>query len=240
MSTRVASVAGSCNYEYDPKVSLLNPEKNIVWPVSLLIAALLSICHSTPAAAQDKPLKFEITPYAAYRMGGNFDEQDGDGRVDLNDSNAQGLMFNVKANHNGQYELIYARQSTDADTRGFLVNDQTIDIDIEYFQFGGTYLFDGDNTRPFIALTLGVSRFDPGTTDSDSESFFSASFGGGVQLNANKRLGVRLEARVFTTFLDDDSDIFCRSINGAGACLIQIDGTLLSQWEARAGLVFRF
>ena len=55
--------------------------------------------------------------------------------------------------------------------------DPTIDIDIEYFQFGGTYLFDGDNTRPFIALTLGMSQFDPGLTGSDSESFFSASFG---------------------------------------------------------------
>ncbi len=218
----------------------MNPEKNIVWPVSLLIAALLSICHSAPVAAQGKPLKFEITPYAAYRMGGSFDEQDGDGRVDLSDSNAQGLMFNVRANHNGQYELIYARQSTDADTRGFLANDPTIDIDIEYFQFGGTYLFNGDNTRPFIALTLGMSRFDPGLTDSDSESFFSVSFGGGVQLNANKRLGVRLEARVFTTFVDDDTDIFCSSIGGAGACLIRVDGRLLSQWEARAGLVFRF
>jgi opacity protein-like surface antigen len=221
-------------------MSLLNPEKNIVWRVSLLLAALLSICQSAPAAADGKPLKFEITPYAAYRFGGSFDEQDGDGRIDLNDSNAQGLMFNVMANYNGQFELIYARQSTAADTRGFLVNDPTIDIDIEYFQFGGTYLFDGDNTRPFIALTIGMSRFDPGLTDSDSETFFSASFGGGVQLNATKRLGVRLEARVFTTFVNDDTDFFCSSINGAGACLIQIDGNLLSQWEARAGLVFRF
>lgn len=221
-------------------MSLLNLEKNVVWPVSLLIAALLSICNSTPAAAQGKPLKFEITPYAAYRLGGSFDEKDGDGRVDLNDSNAQGLMFNIMANYNGQYELIYARQSTDADTRGFLDGDPTVDIDIEYFQFGGTYLFDGDNTRPFIVLTFGMSRFDPGLTDSDSESFFSASFGGGVQLNANKRLGVRLEARVFTTFVDEDTDLFCSSIGGAGACLIRIDGRLLSQWEARAGLVFRF
>ena len=215
-------------------------DDNLVWPVWVVIAALLSVCQSRPAAAQVEPLKFEITPYAAYRLGGSFEEKDGEGRVDLNDSNAAGFMFNIMANHNGQYELIYARQNTDADTRGFLANDTTVDIDVEYFQFGGTYLFDGDNTRPFIAMTFGMSRFDPGISDSDSESFFSASFGGGVQLNANKRLGVRLEARVFTTFVDEDTDIFCSSIGGAGACLIQIDGRLLSQWEARAGLVFRF
>ena len=49
-----------------------------------------------------------------------------------------------------------------------------------------------------------------------------------------------LEARAFTTFIDDGSAIFCSSINGSGSCLIRVEGNLLTQWEARAGLVFRF
>jgi hypothetical protein len=208
--------------------------------VPRVIVALMLVCTYSTAAAQNQPYRFELTPYAAYRVGGSFDEQDGDGQVDLNDSSAEGLIFNIGANARGQYELLYARQSTDADTRGFLVNDPTIDIDIEHFQLGGTYLFDGENTRPFIALTLGLSQYDPQLPGSNSESFFSASLGGGVQLNANKRLGIRLEARAFATFVDDDSNIFCSSINGAGACLIQVKGRVLTQWEARAGLVFRF
>jgi len=198
------------------------------------------LCLSTPSVAQDKQFKFEVTPFAAYRVGGSFDEENGDGRVDLNDSSAQGIMFNIKANPNGQYELLYARQSTDANTTGLLVNDSIIDLDVEYFQFGGTYLFDGETTRPFLALTAGMSRFDPGIVGSGSESFFSASLGGGVQLNATGRLGVRLEARVFTTFVDDDSNIFCASEEGTGSCLILVDAKILTQWEARAGLVFRF
>ena len=198
------------------------------------------LCLSTPSVAEDKPFKFEITPFAAYRVGGSFDEENGDGRVDLNDSSAQGILFNIKANPNGQYELLYARQSTDANTTGLLVNDSTIDLDVEYFQFGGTYLFDGETTRPFLALTVGMSRFDPGIVGSDSESYFSASLGGGVQLNATGRLGVRFEARVFTTFVDGDSNICCASEAGTGSCLILVDAKILTQWEARAGLVFRF
>jgi len=209
-------------------------------PVVLVVVAIATLCHSNPAVAQDKSFKFELTPFAGYRVGGSFDEKDGDGRVELNDSNAQGIMFNIKANPNGQYELLYSRQDTDADTVGFFANDPTIDIEVEYFHFGGTYLFDGNNTRPFIALTVGLSHFDPQLLDSGSDSFFSASFGGGVQLNASKRIGVRLEARVFTTFVEDDSSIFCSSTGGGGACLIQVDGRMLTQWEARAGLVFRF
>lgn len=196
--------------------------------------------HAAPLAAQDDTFGFEITPFAAFRVGGSFDEKDGDGRVELNDSNAQGIMFNIKANPNGQYELLYARQSTHANTEGFFVGDPSIALDIEYFHFGGTYLFDGENTRPFIVVTVGVSQFDPQLLDTGSESFFSASIGGGVQLNASKRVGVRLEARVFTTFVEDDSKIFCGSAGGTGACLIQVDARTLNQWEARVGLVFRF
>ncbi len=201
---------------------------------------VISMAQSATAAAQNQSFKFEITPFVSYLMGGSFEEKDGDGRVDLNDSNAAGFVFNIEANPNGQYEFLYARQSTDATTQGFFVNDPTIDLDVEYFQFGGTYLFDGNRTRPFIALTLGVTEFDPALADAGSEHFFSASLGGGVQINAKSRVGIRLEARVYTTFVDDNSSIFCSSVSGSGACLIHVDATVLSQWEARAGLVFRF
>lgn len=202
--------------------------------------ALLSLCCANSAVAQSDSFKFEITPFAAYRMGGQFEEKDGAGQFELKESDAQGIMLNVLANPNGQWELLYARQDTEANTQDFLADDPQIDLKIEYFHLGGTYLFDGDNTRPFIALTVGLSHFDPQLAGLHSESFFSASFGGGVQLNANKRLGVRLEGRVFSTFIDSDSSIFCGSAGGSGTCLIQVDGTLLTQWEARAGLVFRF
>ena len=208
--------------------------------VSWAMIAAVSLCHTTSAAAQDKLFKFEITPFAAYRIGGQFDEKDGDGQFELNESDAQGIMLNIRANPNGQYELLYARQDTEVDTQGLFVNDPLIDLDVEYLQIGGTYLFDGENTRPFIALTLGVTHFDPQPAEFDSESYFSASFGGGVQLNASQRIGVRIEGRVFTTLVESDSDIFCSSTDGVGACLIQVDGTTLTQWEARAGLVFRF
>ena len=203
-------------------------------------AGVATILFATSAMAQSPASKFEITPFVGYRIGGDFNEQDGDGRVELNESSTEGITFNIKANENGQYELLYVRQRTDANILGFLPNDSLIDIEAEHLQFGGTYLFDGENTRPFIALTLGLSHFDPEFPGASSESFFSASLGGGVQLNASKRLCIRLEARAFATFVDDDSRIFCSSIDGSGSCLIVIDGNLLTQWEARAGLVFRF
>jgi hypothetical protein len=213
---------------------------SIKTPRLIVLAAAACLGWTSSSIAQEEAFEYEITPYAAYRMGGSFEEKDGSGDIDINDSSAQGILFNIAANPNGQYEFIYARQRTDADTSGFFAGDPTIDMNVEYLQLGGTYLFDGDSARPFVALTAGVTRFDPELPNSGSETFFSASLGGGLQIRARKRLGIRLEARVFTTLVDDDSDLFCSSIDGAGACLIRVDARVLTQWEARAGLVFRF
>ena len=208
--------------------------------VSLVMIAAGSLCHTTSAVAQEKLFKFEITPFAAYRIGGQFDEKNGNAQLELDESAAQGIMLDVRANPNGQWELLYAHQETEVDTQGLFVNNPVIDLDVEYFHLGGTYLFDGKNTRPFVAVTLGLSHFDPQLAGLDSESYFSVSIGGGLQLNASKRFGVRLEGRLFTTFVDSNSTIFCGSVGGAGTCLIQVEGTTFTQWEARAGLVFRF
>lgn len=200
----------------------------------------LLLAMTASVSAQDKPFKFEITAFTGYRFGGHFEEQDGDGEFELSDSDAYGITLNILANPNGQWELLYAHQGTELSTQGLFASDPLIDLDVEYLQLGGTYLFDGDSVRPFIALTLGVSQFDPQPQEFESETFFSASFAGGLQLIANKRIGVRLEGRVFTSFVTSNSNIFCSSADGAGSCLIQIDGTTVTQWEARAGLVFRF
>lgn len=210
-----------------------------------LLLSIAAFALAQPSFAQEpqKAYRFELTPFAGFRVGGDFEEMDGDGELDVDDSSAFGIMLNGPAGRewpDGLWEFIYARQQTEASTLNLIPEDPRLDMDIEYFQFGGIYLFDRDNVRPFIAMTLGMSRFDPGTGGYDAENFFSASFGAGVQLNALKQFGFRLEARAYTTFIDSDSEFFCYSDLGIGGCLIQVESSVLTQWEARAGLVYRF
>lgn len=212
--------------------------------MSLVFATIVFLGYSAPSSAQEQvqnqPFQFEITPIAGYRMGGQFEEDDGTAEFEIQDSNALGLLFNIRAKNNGQYEVLLARQDTEVDTQGLLSGDPLVDMEISYYQFGGTYLFDGDKARPFIAMTFGVTNFDPQPSEYSSENYFSVSFGGGVQLNSSERFGIRLEGRVYGTFLEDDGSIFCESIGGAASCLIRVDAKVLTQWEARAGLVYRF
>ena len=206
--------------------------------VAALAMFFASLFPSGHAEAQDESYRFEVAPYLGYRLGGTFDEQDGDRHFDLQDSDAQGLMFSGRVQPNTQWEVLYGRQSTEVDTEGLFVDDPLLNLDVDYIHFGGTYLFEGNNVRPFIALTVGVTHVDPAPSDFSSENFFSFSFGGGWQLNATKRLGVRLEARAFVTSVNSDSRIFCESGAVGGACVIDIEAESLTQWEARAGLVF--
>jgi hypothetical protein len=199
-------------------------------------------CFAWPSfAPAQEPSRFELTPYAAFRFGGEFDEETGSRNFDLDEHAARGLIFNVRATAvSGFWEVFYAHQPTALETQPVFAGGPLLDIDVDYLHFGGVYLFDGEAARPFIGLTAGVTHFDPGLPGFNAETYASGSLGGGIQLRANERIGVRLEGRVFASLVDSDGELFCRSGPQTNACALVVDGTALVQWEARAGVVFRF
>ena len=205
-----------------------------------LLLAALSFLTSLPVSAQELPDKFELTPFVAYRGGGQFEQKDGLVEFDVQESNAWGLILNGRVEANTQWEVLYASQSTSIEITGAAPDEADFDIDIDYLHVGGTYLFDGDRVRPFIAATIGASRFGPQPSGFGSETFVSGSFGGGWKISLAKNLALRLEARGYATLVDDDSSLFCASSNAGAACLIVIEGSFFTQWETRAGLTFRF
>jgi hypothetical protein len=204
---------------------------------------------SSSASASALP-RFEITPYGGYRFGGEFQARSDDDPAtpqlpdfELHESNALGVIFNIRtAAVNTQWEILFAHQQTEVDTLPTFVAGPRLDIDVDYLQFGGTYLFDenSSSTVPFIAMTAGLARFDPAGPGMEAETYFSGSLGGGVQLRADKRIGVRLEARGFASLIDSNSALFCTTGPEANRCALSVSGTALYQVEARAGVVIRF
>lgn len=192
------------------------------------------------AHGQESPGRFEITPYGAYRFGGSFTEEDSDLDAELEDSASAGLILNLRESANTQWELIFARQTTEADVSDFDFPNPNLDVDIDSLQLGGTYLGDLGSYRPYMAATIGGSRITPTLSDVDGDTFWSFSIGGGVQLFPRERFGLRLEARLWGTLVDSDTDLFCASGPQGGLCAIALDGDVLWQFETFAGLVFRF
>ncbi len=201
-----------------------------------------------PAFAQAE-VKYgvEITPFAGYRIGGEFEaDEDEDGNktgadIDIDDASGFGLIVNWPSIDNTEWEIYLSRQSTTLDTAGLFVPPETppTDLDISYLQAGGTYWFEGERARPYIVATVGASRFEPDDSSFDSETFFSFGIGGGYKIAPTSRVGLRLEGRILGSVVDSDKSVFCRSGGAASGCLIAVSGSVVWQWEVLAGLVFR-
>lgn len=208
------------------------------FPMSIVMA-ILCLGLAAPAAASDAAPRFEITPYAAYRVGGTFDDKNSDASLELRESSAWGLVVNGRVQADTEWEFLYSRQSTEIAASGLASPQALFDIDVDFLHFGGTYLFDGERVRPFVALTVGATRFSPGLPGFSARTYASASLGAGWKFRVGEHVGLRLEARGFGTLIDSSSRLFCAS-DGGGACLIVARGEVLYQWEARAGISVRF
>ena len=207
------------------------------------VGLLLCLPHLVLAqtSGQPEPRRFELTPYAGYRFGGTFENDESAISVELDDRSGAGLIFNVREAENTQWEVIFSRQRTVADTADVTGLGPLVDVDVEYLQGGGTYQGRRrDGVRPYLAATLGAARITPRLAGLGDDSFWSFSIGTGLQIRPTERFGVRFEVRAWGTLVDSDSRLFCRSGVQVAGCAIRVDGSVLWQIEAFAGLVFRF
>lgn len=202
--------------------------------------ALLCGLFVMPAAAQESPAKFELTPFGGYRFGGTFEIEESSDSFDFGDSASFGLIVNFPHRTNTQWEILYSNQSTEAEFTGVTTGDPVIDVDLHVLQIGGTYQFEGDKVIPYLAATLGATHAKARSTSSESDTFWSGSIGLGVLVSPHTRVGLRLEARAYGTFTNSSTDLLCVSGPQGAGCAIRASGDLLSQIETFAGVVFRF
>lgn len=209
-------------------------------------AALLALSLLAGAAAMaeesapQKIYRFQITPFAGYRVGGTFEDELSEAKLDLDDGGSYGLVLNMRESPNTEWELGYSHQSASVDTAGVSTSGGKLDLDVDYLQFGGTYIGPHELARPFLVATVGLAHFDPDASALDSETYFAFSIGGGVKLWPANRFGLRLEGRFYGTVLDSESKIFCTSSSEGSGCLISTKAEVLWQWEMMVGAIMRF
>lgn len=203
------------------------------WTVALLLFA-------TAATAEVQPPRFEVTPFAGYRFGGTLSVENEPGAYDLADAAGFGVLVNWPHRSGTKWEILYSRQSTDAEFNGTTVNDAVVDVELQVLQIGGVYLFERDTVVPYLAATIGATHAEASSRGSESDTYWSASLGLGVLVSPNSRIGLRLEARANGTLLDSDTDLLCRTGPDLNVCAIRVDGDLMTQVEVFAGLVMRF
>ena len=205
---------------------------------------VLSLLVGAVAIAQERAAKkvyrFEITPFAGYRVGGTFEDELSEAELDLDDGGSYGLVLNMRESANTEWELGYSHQNTNIDTAGVTNDGGKLNLDVDYLQFGGTYIGPSDLARPFLVATVGLAQLDPKDDAFAKETYFAFSIGGGWKFWPAKRLGLRLEGRFYGTVLDSDSKIFCSSSAEGSGCLISTKAEVLWQWEMMLGAIMRF
>jgi len=199
------------------------------WGAALVLAAGLSLMAS-PARAGG----IEITPMLGFRDGGFFQEQRTDERYEFDGDVAGGLLLAFDLDGSSFLEISFMRQQTVLAPAKLPSSLPIFDIDIDDVQVGGHYMFGEGRANPFIRATLGITRLDPTSPDTDDEYQFSFAVGGGVKVHFNKHLGMRFDARLLGTTLTS-SKIFC-----IGDACLDPKGTVFFQGEVTGGMIFSF
>ena len=176
----------------------------------------------------------QVAPFGGYRVGGDFFERATGQPVDLDGAPVVGGTLNVAMYDGLWFEGLFTHQEarvTTVDPR--LMTTTRWRVTVDHWLAGGLQEFGGDRARPFLTGLLGLTRY----AAEGNETRFVVSAGGGVKLHPTRRVGVRLDGRVFATFADiDGRAIACSS----GGCIVAVDADVVWQGEASVGVVIAF
>lgn len=189
------------------------------------------------AAQADGLRTVEITPFYGYRFGGSLKDDETGEKYRFDDSACWGGIVLFRLSEMTQLELYHSRQETRLRADDSLFGGETVlDLDIDYYHIGGTYvMFDG-SWQPFVVGTIGATHLDPRTSGARSLTRFSLGLGGGVRFFPTENLGLYLAGRgVFTSI---GSKTMFRS--ESGRTTVKVDAGGLGQAELEVGAIIAF
>ena len=177
---------------------------------------------------------FRFTPYLGYRAGGDFEDAATGSTIDLDESETYGFV--ISKDSDDALEFSYTLQPTKLSGGRGVSSEQLFDVDVMNLMVVGKNILNPNNGG-FVSGMVGITHFDPRGVSLSSETRFALGAGGGIDYRISDNLGFRLEGRGIATFLDSSGGVFCSSSQG---CSAFVDSSVLLQFEALAGLSFRF
>jgi hypothetical protein len=198
-------------------------------PLALVVLAAMSICGlPVPAPGQT----IEVVPLAGYRFNNDLFEAAANRPVDLDGAPVVGGALNVAIGDGRWLESLFTRQQAEVTVPRSPVRSRVV---VDQLLGGGRQEFGVRGARPFFTGLLGLTRY--GVDGHDAEVRFTIGAGGGVRVPVQRRIGVRLDTRVLTTFVDLDARA---AACGPGLCLVAVDASVVWQFEFTADVIVVF
>ncbi len=180
----------------------------------------------------------EITPLVGYRFGGDFeavDETSTTSKIKLSEEINYGLLFAWDFDHKRQGEFLINHYTSQFSQIAESIASNN-NIGITYAHIGGNVPISDGYLPLYITGGLGLTHLSPEDSLLDKETRFSMNVGIATKIPVSEHLSLRFGGRVYATFFNSDSRIFCNEEN----CAISISSNLWIQSEVNAGLTFTF
>jgi hypothetical protein len=176
----------------------------------------------------------ELMPFSGYRFGGDLFELAAGHPADQDGSPAVGFVVNVPLSNGMQVEAMITQQRASVPIAAAPFSNAALRrVTVGVAQIGGLQELSEGRIRPFLTGVLGLTRY---ASEVNSEVRFTVGAGGGVKLFPVSRVGLRLDGRLYTTFVDADLRFLACT---PGTCLTALHVDFAWQAEFSAGIVFR-
>jgi hypothetical protein len=217
------------NAEVAERTPVCMPSQQCASIAAVALFACLAL-QAQPVSAQG----IELMPFGGYRFGGDFFELASGRPVDLDGAPAVGVVVNVPLSNGMQVEAMVTHQHASVPIAAAPFSPASLRrVTVGHAQIGGLQEFANGRMRPFLTGVLGLSRYG---AVGDSEVRFSVGAGGGVKLFPVPTVGLRLDGRLYATFVDADARfVACTT----GTCVTSFHVDVAWQAEFSAGIVFR-
>jgi hypothetical protein len=197
--------------------------------IRLFLALSLVAAHAAEAQ------RVYVSPQVGLRLGGSWEDVLGQ-QYDVNDHLSLGGAIGIWTDSTGGIELSYTGQPTSVRVTDTLFVKRGLDLSIHEFAFTGWREFGrrGATVRPVALGSAGVTWL---TSDDagESETTFMLAAGGGIRIwTRDRRFGIRVDGRVFFSFLPGSSQLQCSL---PGACLFAWNDDVLIQTDLAAGIL---
>lgn len=206
-----------------------------------LLWAIVWICIAAAAASAQN---VEVTGFIGGQTNGGLDLSTAAfQRIDVQNGINYGLAAGYLLGERTSVEFLwnYNKADTVAEPRGGGPNTKLFTLDTN--QYFGNFLFHfsprEQKLRPFVLAGLGATNLHVASTSVSSLTRFAWTLGAGAKYNFNRRLGVRLQAKWSPTYITTSAGAFwCDPV--WGGCWVVGDSHFLNEFDATAGLTFRF
>lgn len=188
------------------------------------LAAAIILAAPVLAAAPKRSV--ELVPWLGVRGGAELTSNDvPSAPAEASASGSLGFGVLVGVRPDGWFETYIDHQK---------LSFPGFDFSVDYLQFGGGYQPGDGKVRPFVAASVGLTRYGSSPGEVGNTVGLSGSLGGGFSVPMNDRLSFRFEVRGYATITDAAISVAC----GPG-CFINFGGNGWYQLAARAGLAIR-